>query len=74
VNALEQALALKPAMYETHYAMATALTRLGRKDDAARELELFERGRTAAMERRRRDIAHDVDEEESVRRRLPEAR
>lgn len=65
---LNRALALQPDRYETHYALATALTRMGRTADAAREFQLFERGRVDALDRRRHQIEHDVDREETVRR------
>lgn len=68
VAPLTRALTLDPSRYETHYALATAFARLGRSDDAARERELFERGRLDAVRKRREQIAHDVDHEETVRR------
>jgi tetratricopeptide (TPR) repeat protein len=68
VIALTRALDLSPGRYETHYTLATAFTRLGRTADAAHERELFERGRLEALERRRQQIAHEVERAESVRR------
>ena len=71
LSALNRALTLQPDRYETHYALATALTRLGRTSDADHEFQLFERGRVDALERRRRQIEHDVDQEEAARRAHP---
>jgi tetratricopeptide (TPR) repeat protein len=72
VGALTRALALAPARHEPRYALARALTRLGRRDEAAQQLALFEQARRAALERRRRDIADDVErEEEAARARRP---
>ena len=67
VVALTRALELAPERHETRYALARALTRLGRTDDAARQFALFEAARRAALERRRRDIASEVEREEAVR-------
>jgi tetratricopeptide (TPR) repeat protein len=53
---LQRALRLAPERYESRYALATALTRLGRSDDAARELAAFERAQREALERQRRGL------------------
>ena len=53
---LRRALALAPEMYETRYAIATSLTRLGRTDDAARELAAFERAQRDMLDRQRQDL------------------
>jgi tetratricopeptide (TPR) repeat protein len=51
---LRRALAVKADRYETHYALATALSRTGRTEDAAREFEQFGRLSRQALEERRR--------------------
>jgi tetratricopeptide (TPR) repeat protein len=61
VPALTRALELMPASYEPRYALATALTRLGRTEDAARELAIYERGRQDMLERRRRQMQDERD-------------
>ena len=53
---LRRALALAPGLYETRYAIATSLTRLGRTDDAARELAAFERAQREMLDRQRQDL------------------
>jgi predicted Zn-dependent protease len=68
VPAFTRALELSPERYEVRYALAIALKRLGRNDDAAVQLEQFERTRRQMLERRRRDIQSDVDKEETIRR------
>ena len=68
VIALGQALALAPARYETRYALATALKRLGKTADATRQFEIFELARQEQLQARRRQIARDVEQEEEVRR------
>ena len=70
--AFDRALTLAPAAYETRYRLATAHARLGHAEEAARQLDLFERARREALERRRRDIARDVEEEETGRRAVPD--
>ena len=54
---LNRALMLAPERFETRYAIATALTRLGRTDEAARELAAFERAQREALDRQRRGLA-----------------
>jgi len=69
VPALTRALELSPDHYEVRYALATALSRLGKTDEAARQLELFERTRRERLDRRRQDIQNDVDKEDALRTR-----
>jgi tetratricopeptide (TPR) repeat protein len=70
VAAFVRALQLTPDRYEIRYALATALTRLGRTDDATRHFAAFERARRDTLERRRRDIAQEVERQEAIRRGL----
>lgn len=69
-TAFTRALDVDPDRYETRYVLAQALTRLGRSEDAARQLELFDRARREALERRRRGIAEQSDQEERAHRQL----
>lgn len=71
VPAFTRALELSPERYEVRYALAIALKRLGRNDEAAAQLEQFERTRQQMLERRRRVIQSDVDREETIRRSGP---
>jgi tetratricopeptide (TPR) repeat protein len=66
VHAFTKALELRPDAFEVRYGLATALARLGNADDATRQFDLFERARRAAQERRRRDIASDVDPRDAL--------
>ena len=68
---LYRALALAPERFETRYAIATALTHLGRKDDAARELAAFERAQREALERKRRDLATPGVHDDAARPGVP---
>jgi Flp pilus assembly protein TadD len=70
IPALARALELSPDRYELRYALATALTRLGRGPEAAAQLELFERVRRELLERRRKTIQQEVEKEEAIRRGL----
>lgn len=54
---LRRALVVKADRYQTHYALAVALSRSGRTEDAAREFEHFERLSRRALDDRRRDVA-----------------
>jgi len=54
---LRRALAVKADRYATHYALATAFSRAGRADDAAREFKEFDRLSRQAMQDRRRVVA-----------------
>jgi tetratricopeptide (TPR) repeat protein len=74
VNAFNRALELTPDRYETRYALATALTRLGRAAEAAREFDLFEHVRRQKLDERRHDIASEVDREETLSRGRPDTR
>jgi tetratricopeptide (TPR) repeat protein len=67
VAAFGRALELRPAGYEVSYALATAHTRLGNTAEAARQLEIYDRLRREALEKRRRDIADEVEQEERSR-------
>jgi tetratricopeptide (TPR) repeat protein len=67
VAAFDRALALRPEGYEVRYALATAYTRLGNTVEAARQLEIYDRLRRDALEKRRRDIASEVEQEERRR-------
>src|SRR5215471_219153 len=69
VKAFGRALELRPDGYEVRYSLATALTRFGNDAEAARQLEIYDRLRRAALEKRRRDIANEVQEEERRRSR-----
>jgi tetratricopeptide (TPR) repeat protein len=53
---LYRALALAPDRYETRYAIATALTRIGRDAEAARELDAFHQAQRDALERQRKSF------------------
>jgi tetratricopeptide (TPR) repeat protein len=72
VAAFNRALELMPDRYEIRYALATAHTRLGNTAEAARQLEIFDRVRREALERRRRDIANEVEQQEALRRGVPD--
>ena len=61
VHAFTRALSLRPDAFEARYGLATALARLGNAADAAQQFEQFERARREAEERRRREIASDVE-------------
>jgi tetratricopeptide (TPR) repeat protein len=67
VRAFTRTLELKPDAFEARYGLGTALARLGNAGEAARQLELFERERREAQERRRRDIADGVEQQEALR-------
>ena len=57
VDAFNRALELMPDRYETRYSLATAYSRLGNSAEAARQLEIFDRARRDALEKRRRELA-----------------
>lgn len=63
--ALRRAVALRPDLHDARYALATALTRLGQNEAAARELDTFERASRQALAARRQDMAVDVLIEEA---------
>lgn len=56
VTVLERAVSLQPDLREARYALAQALTRASRRDDAERHLAEFERQRKEAAAREQRDI------------------
>jgi Flp pilus assembly protein TadD len=70
VVSLRRALELAPGNHEPRYALAAALTRVGRLEEASREREAFDRGSREAVERRRREIAAGVEREQTLRERL----
>jgi tetratricopeptide (TPR) repeat protein len=55
VTALQRAVTLQPDLQEARYALAQALMRGGRRDEAAPHLSEFQRLRAESMERARRD-------------------
>ena len=67
ILALRRALDLMPTLYEARYALALALKQTGRGDEAARELELFERARRESTEDRRRAMAAEAERQEAAR-------
>jgi tetratricopeptide (TPR) repeat protein len=68
IVALRRALEVRPTLHEARYALALALKRAGREDEAAREMELFERARREATEERRRTMAAEAQRQEEARR------
>ena len=66
ILALRRALDLMPTLYEARYALAQALKQTGRGDEAARELELFERARRESTEDRRRAMAAEAERQEAA--------
>jgi tetratricopeptide (TPR) repeat protein len=56
VAVLRSALAVSPTRLETHYALAVALSRAGRTEEAARQFDRFERLSREALELRRREV------------------
>src|SRR4051812_37047797 len=70
IPAFMRALQLNPAGYEVRYALAHALTRVGKLEEAATQLAMFESARREMLERRRHDIQQEVDREEAIRRGL----
>jgi Flp pilus assembly protein TadD len=65
VPPLRRALELSPDYTEARYALATALMRLGKTEEATRELERVEQAQRQMLEERRRKMARDVLEEEA---------
>ena len=65
--ALRRALQLAPERFETHYALAMALTHMGDTAAAAAELDRFERARRQQVEQRRRELNAVVEQEEAIR-------
>ena len=68
ILSLRRALDLRPAMHETRYALAMALKQIGRGDEAAREMEQFERARREATDDRRRTMAVEAQRQDEARR------
>jgi hypothetical protein len=64
---LRRALAVKADRFQTHYALAVALSRTGRTDEAKQEFERFARLSGQAMEARRRSVAGQAGPDESKR-------
>jgi tetratricopeptide (TPR) repeat protein len=67
IGALREALALMPGQNETRYALAIALKQAGQAEEAARELQLFERASRMSIEDRRRTTAAEVQRAETDR-------
>jgi tetratricopeptide (TPR) repeat protein len=61
IPALRRALDLMPQQHETRYALAIALKQAGHAEEAARELQLFERASKMSAEDRRRTMAADIE-------------
>jgi tetratricopeptide (TPR) repeat protein len=57
IAVLRRTLAVRSDRYETHYALAVALSRAGRAEEAAVEFERFERLSRQALDARRRAVA-----------------
>jgi tetratricopeptide (TPR) repeat protein len=57
ITPLQRALAVKADRFQTHYALAVALSRTGRTDEAKQEFERFERLSRQAIDERRRTVA-----------------
>jgi tetratricopeptide (TPR) repeat protein len=56
VTVLSRAVEVSPNRAEAHYALALALSRAGRAEDAARQFERFDRLSREALEHRRREV------------------
>ena len=65
VPPLRRALELSPDYPQARYALATALMRLGKTEEATRELERVEQAQRQMLEERRRTMAREVLEEEA---------
>lgn len=66
VNALSRALDLSPTRTQARYALATALSRLGRTGDAELQFERVEREQRQALEQRRQGLARDVRNQQAA--------
>ena len=55
VAALQRAIALDPSQPQSHYQLAQIYKKLGRMEEAQRELELFQKLDTQAREKKQRD-------------------
>jgi tetratricopeptide (TPR) repeat protein len=67
-DALRRAVEVAPDHVEARYALATALTRLGKTQDAAREFDRVEEAQRRAFAERRRSMSLDVLKEEAALR------
>jgi predicted Zn-dependent protease len=67
IEELRRALELNPTLHEVRYALALALKATGHADDAARQMQLFERARREATEARRRTMAAEAQRQEEAR-------
>jgi tetratricopeptide (TPR) repeat protein len=68
VAALSRAVGVTPDHAEARYALATALTRLGKTQEAAREFDRVEEAQRRAFAERRRTMSLDVLKEEAALR------
>jgi len=68
VEALRRAVDVAPNDTEARYALATALTRLGKTQEAAQEFDRVEEAQRRAFAERRRKMSLDVLKEEAARR------
>ena len=57
VAPLRRAIVVKADRFQSHYALAVALSRTGRADEAKQEFEQFERLSRQAIDERRRTVA-----------------
>jgi tetratricopeptide (TPR) repeat protein len=67
IPVLRRTLAVRTDRYETHYALAVALSRAGQTDEAAGEFERFERLSREALDARRRTVAGEPGPPEPAR-------
>ena len=68
VEALRRAIEVAPNDTEARYALATALTRLGKTQEAAQEFDRVEDAQRRALAERRRKMSLDVLKEEAAQR------
>ena len=71
IGALRRALDLQPTLHDARYALALALKRTGREDEAAREMEMFERARRESTDDRRRTMSTEAQRQEEAQRDHP---
>jgi tetratricopeptide (TPR) repeat protein len=67
ILALRRALDLRPTLHGARYALGLALRRTGRENEAAQEMELFERARRESTDDRRRTMAAEAQRQEEAR-------
>ena len=67
IPSLQRALELAPTLYEARYPLALALKQTGRAEEAARELEQYDRARQQATEDRRRAMAEEARRQEAAK-------